>query len=337
MALSQTVTLTHGREFGGSNPGVRLDDSADPVALDPGFFTAPDAAETAGAFVKATFRAETAWLHVNADLWLDNIDGHATGARTDLMLDLYSPTTDRWCRLDLSGYTAAASRGDGLAQVNFDLATAVPTNVAGRTYQSLRDWATQVEAALPHDVDITFTSASSTPHAPPAASGIALGGTDVAAVYVGDTMVERVYVGTGLLFGAAPGPAASFNTLYLVGQVLDDVWSLDGTTWSKVADAPTGENGPTDVAFDSAGTLHLVGQSLDDVWSHDGSAWSKVADAPPGEGQPHGMAFGPNDVLHLTGINTEAVWSWDGSTWSKVADAPATETLCEGIAFGPAP
>ena len=203
MALSQTVTLTHGREFGGNNPGVRLDDSADPVALDPGFFTAPDAAETAGAFVKATFRTTTAWLHVNADLWLANIDGTPAGPRTDLMLDLFSPTTDRWCRLDLMGYQTIASRSDGLAQANFDRLTAAPTNVAGRTYQSLFDWATAVEAALPHDVDITFTSASSTSHAPSAA-GIMLGGKTVEKIYVGGREVERAYLGDRLMFGAAP-------------------------------------------------------------------------------------------------------------------------------------
>ena len=188
MPLSETVTLSHGREFGGSNPGIRLDDSADPVALDPGFFTIPDATtEVTGDFVKATFRTTTAWLHVNTDLWLANIGGAPTGARTDLQLDLYSPTTTKWCRLDFSGYQTISSRSDGLAQINFNIATAVPT-VAGRTYQSLADWATEVEAALPHDVDITFMSASSKSSAPPAPAlglGIALGGRQISKVYVG--------------------------------------------------------------------------------------------------------------------------------------------------------
>ena len=89
MPLSQTVTLSHGREFGGSNAGVRLDDSADPVALDAGFFTVPDAAnDVTGSFVKATFRQTTAWLHLSTDLWLANIGGSPTGSRTDLGVDL---------------------------------------------------------------------------------------------------------------------------------------------------------------------------------------------------------------------------------------------------------
>lgn len=204
MPLTQTVTLSHGREFGGDNPGIRLDDSADPVALDTGFFTVPDAAtETTGAFVKATFRSRTAWLHVNADLWLANIGGSPTGSRNDLRLDLYSPTTDRWCRLDLSGYQTISSRSDGLAQVNFNLTTAVPTNVQGRTYQSLADWAAQVEAELPHDVDITFYSASSQGDSPVPAKheGIILGGKKVAKVYVGATEISRIYAGSVRVFG----------------------------------------------------------------------------------------------------------------------------------------
>ncbi len=132
MALSQTLTLSHGREFGGSNPGVRLDDSSDPVELDSGFFTVPDAdSEVTGAFVKATFRARTAWLHLNTDLWLANIDGSPAGARNDLGVDLYSPTTDKWCRLAFSTYATKSSRSDNLAQVSFNLTTPVPDRHRG--------------------------------------------------------------------------------------------------------------------------------------------------------------------------------------------------------------
>ena len=203
MPLTQTLTLSHGREFGGSNPGIRLDDQADPPALNPGFFTVPGAAtETTGGFVKATFRTTTAWMHLNTDLWLANIGGSPTGSRTDLRLDLYSPTTDRWCRLDFDNYQPTSSRSDGLAQVSFNTTTAVPTNIQGRTYQSLRDWATAVESALPHDVDITFYSASSTAVTPPApTSGIWLAGKNVTKLYVGEDEVGRVYVGATRVFG----------------------------------------------------------------------------------------------------------------------------------------
>ncbi len=204
MPLSQTLTLSHGREFGGSNAGVRLDDSADPVALDPGFFTVPDAATaTTGNFIKATFRQTTAWIHFDVDLWLANLDGVPSGSRTDLGVDLYSPTTDRWCRLAFETYQQGSSRSDGLAQVSFDRLTAVPTGVAGRTYQSLNDWAVAVEAALPHDVDITFRSASSTTRIAQERVPLYLGGTAIGGIMLGDREIVRAYAGDRLIFEAA--------------------------------------------------------------------------------------------------------------------------------------
>ena len=207
MALSQTVTLSHGREFGGSNPGVRLDDSADPVELDSGFFTVPDAdSEVTGAFVKATFRARTAWIHLNQDLWFTPTGG----SRTDLAIDLYSPTTDKWCRLAFSAYATRSSRSDNLAQVSFNLTTPVPTNVAGRSYQSLNDWATAVEAESPHDVDITFMSASSQAWrapAPDTVDGTFLGGTKVSEAFLGTKTVSAAFLGTKQVFGAPMTPS----------------------------------------------------------------------------------------------------------------------------------
>ncbi len=240
MALSQTLTLSHGREFGGDNPGIRLDDSADPVEMDSGFFTAPDASETAGAFVKATFRATTAWVHVDADLWLANIDGTPTGARTDLGADLYSPTTDRWCRLGFDNYAAAATRTDGLAQVTFDTLTGVPTNVAGRTYQSLRDWATAVEAELPHDVDITFMSASSQAYSPPAPPrpavepGIVLAGKQIGSIYLGDTEIEAVYLGDTKIFGSEAPPVTESIVLDSAAPAANDTKTT--LSWTATLD-----------------------------------------------------------------------------------------------------
>ena len=207
MALSQTVTLSHGREFGGSNPGVRLDDSADPVELDSGFFTVPDAdSEVTGAFVKATFRARTAWIHLNQDLWFTPTGG----SRTDLSIDLYSPTTDKWCRLAFSAYATRSSRSDNLAQVSFNLTTPVPTNVAGRSYQSLNDWATAVEAESPHDVDITFMSASSQPWrapAPDTVDGTFLGTTKISEAFLGSKTVSAAFLGTKQVFGVPMTPS----------------------------------------------------------------------------------------------------------------------------------
>ena len=204
MPLSQTLTLSHGREFGGSNRGVRLDDSADPVAMDPGFFTITDAASaTTGNFIKATFRQTTAWVHLSTDLWLANLGGTPTGSRTDLGVDLYSPTTDRWCRLNFETYQTTSSRSDGLAQVSFDRLTAVPTGISGRTYQSLNDWAIAVEAELPHDVDITFRSASSTSRLAQPGTPLHLGDSEIVGVMLGDETIARMYLGDRLLYQAA--------------------------------------------------------------------------------------------------------------------------------------
>ena len=247
MALSQTLTLSHGREFGGSNPGIRLDDSADPVEMDSGFFTVPEAGtEVAGAFIKATFRTTTAWVHVNKDLWLANVDGTPTGARTDIGVDLYSPTTDKWCRLAFATYTAAASRSDGLAQITFDTTTGVPTNIAGKTYQSLRDWTAAVEAELPHDVDITFTSASSeaysppappTPPRPPAEPGIVLAGKQIESVYLGSTKVAAVYLGDKKIFGSeSPQPVMDTPVLVSATSAADGAKTTFVWTWTPHPD-----------------------------------------------------------------------------------------------------
>ena len=244
MPLSQTLTLSHGREFGGSNPGIRLDDSADPVEMDSGFFTVPNAdSEVTGAFIKATFRTTTAWVHINKDLWLANIDGTPAGARNDLAVDLYSPTTDKWCRLALSAYATVASRSDGLAQVSFNTTTAVPTNVAGKTYQSLRDWAAAVEAELPHDVDITFMSASSeaysppappTPPRPPVEPGIVLGGKQIAAIYLGDSEIDSVYLGDTKIFGSETPPVTESIVLDSAVPAANDAKTT--LRWTAVLD-----------------------------------------------------------------------------------------------------
>ncbi len=244
MALSQTLTLSHGREFGGTNPGVRLDDSSDPVELDSGFFTVPDAdSEVTGAFVKATFRARTAWLHLNTDLWLANIDGSPAGSRNDLGVDLYSPTTDKWCRLAFSTYATKSSRSDNLAQVSFNLTTPVPTGIAGRSYQSLNDWATAVEAALPHDVDVTFTSASSqqwrapAPPAPDSVDGTFLGSKSVTGMFLGSKTVAAAFLGTKQVFGAPMTPAG-MKPGTPTGLTLDAGNAQIVASWTAVSATP---------------------------------------------------------------------------------------------------
>ena len=125
----------------------------------------------------------------------------------------------------------------------------------------------------------------------------------------------------------------SSDVLYLTGSGRDRVHSWDGSSWTRVANAPSGENNPRDVAFDSSDVLYLVGNGSDDVWSYDGSTWTKFADAPAGETVPRGLAFNSSDVLHVVGTALDAVWSYDGSAWSKVADVPAGENTAATIAF----
>ena len=125
----------------------------------------------------------------------------------------------------------------------------------------------------------------------------------------------------------------SSDVLYLTGSGRDRVHSWDGSSWTRVTNAPSGENNPRDVAFDSSDVLYLVGNGSDDVWSYDGSTWTKFADAPAGETVPRGLAFNSSDVLHVVGTALDAVWSYDGSAWSKVADVPAGENTAATIAF----
>ena len=176
MALSETLTLTHGREFSGSsNVGAQWDNSASPLPMNRGFFNAPTVAAAdavAGSFSRMTVRQNTCWVQfgIESDLAVFNIDGSPAGARNDLMLDLYSPETDRWCRQVLTGYQTRAQRSDSNGQASFSDPASTPT-VQGRTYQLRSIWADGVEAAVPHNVMATFTSASSSSIEPPAPSG----------------------------------------------------------------------------------------------------------------------------------------------------------------------
>ena len=312
MPLSETVTLSHGREFGGSNPGIRLDDSADPVALDPGFFTIPDATtEVTGDFVKATFRTTTAWLHVNTDLWLANIGGAPTGARTDLQLDLYSPTTTKWCRLDFSGYQTISSRSDGLAQINFNIATAVPT-VAGRTYQSLADWATEVEAALPHDVDITFMSASSKSSAPPAPAlglGIALGGRQISKVYVGAVEIARLVFGQSSST-SPPDPDPIPATVPSVPR------NVKATPASDAAQVTVSWDAPSDSGGDSVSGYRVRYKLAS------GSSWTQVWVSFGRSATLSSLTWGASYDFGVSAVNSVGSSSWSSTVSATVADQP---------------
>ena len=210
MPLSETLTLTHGREFSGSsNVGAQWNNSDSPLPMNRGFFNTPGtefADAVAGSFSRMTVRQNTCWVQfgTESDLALFNVDGNPVGARNDLMLDLYSPETDRWCRQVLTNYQTRAQRNGGNGQANFGDPGSTPV-VAGRTYQLRSIWADGVEAAVPHNVEATFSSASSSPIEPPAPTGMPMyiGDKQVNVIYIGTKTVEAVYIGTKKVFQAS--------------------------------------------------------------------------------------------------------------------------------------
>ena len=214
MAIEQTFTVSHGREFGGSNPGAQWREDAG-LQLNSGWFTDaisfdPDRAVQIGGFYRMTIRAGTSWVQFVNNLALWN-DGGITGPSTDTVFDLYSPGADRWWRANISqhrstGRTVSVDL-DGNGSVTYvlyqaDLAPASPTpQIVGRTYTIRSTFADLIEQADPHDLQVTMTSASGEaigPVGPPivdTAFNMFVGGRQVQKIYVGAREVQDVYVG----------------------------------------------------------------------------------------------------------------------------------------------
>ena len=214
MAIEQTFTVSHGREFGGNNPGAQWREDAG-LRLNDGWFTvaataSPDREVQIGGFYRMTIRAGTSWIQFLNDLALWNDNGF-TGPSQDTKFDVYSPGADRWWRAIINNHRSIARTVnadlDGNGSVPYVLYQAdmfpdpITPQIAGRTYTIRSDFADLIEQADPHDVQVTMTSASGEaigPVGPPivdTAFNMFVGGRQVQKIYVGAREVQDVYVG----------------------------------------------------------------------------------------------------------------------------------------------
>lgn len=119
-------------------------------------------------------------------------------------------------------------------------------------------------------------------------------------------------------------------------EALNDVWELDGATWTQRAPAasPPARYGAV-LAFDSArgeallaGGTSGTGTNLADVWAWNGTSWSaRPSPAPPAARRFAAGAFdGARNKLVLAGGFSNAhlsdTWEWDGAAWTLVAATP---------------
>lgn len=129
-----------------------------------------------------------------------------------------------------------------------------------------------------------------------------------------DTARQRV-----LLFGAA-----------MSGGALE-LWSWDGSAWSKLAAPPASPRFRSAFAFDAArGQAVLFGGQVNfdpktasaDTWTFDGSGWAK---AEPANTPAAGAAYAAFDPVRgaVVLLAKDGTWTWDGSDWTKRASAEA--------------
>ena len=123
-------------------------------------------------------------------------------------------------------------------------------------------------------------------------------------------------VGVTVLFGGS-----------LPGQRLNDTWTWDGTTWTKMQAPPPVASGWSYLAYDAA-TKEVVAYIFFGLDNHpvaeytitwDGTHWTdrtSANDPTPRTGLA--MAFDPetNQVLMFGPASASETWIWDDATWS---------------------
>jgi N-acetylneuraminic acid mutarotase len=126
---------------------------------------------------------------------------------------------------------------------------------------------------------------------------------------------------------------------------LDQTWTFDGATWTRVKNNPAPARALTAMWFDPIKNRTLIyggigrQQSTDrisrygDMWSFDGSGWAEVKPAAT-PGTRYGAQVGVDPVTKKTvlfgGLRVEVngtlqtqvyaddTWEWDGTNWSKI-------------------
>ena len=150
-------------------------------------------------------------------------------------------------------------------------------------------------------------------------------------------MAYDASTGDVILFGGSDG-FADFGPAD--SPILDDTWSWNGSTWSKLAPAVVPPaRADASMAYDaSTGDIVLFGGAddsasglLDDTWSWNGSTWSELAPStvPParmGASMAYDAStgdvilFGGSDSADSTGLLNDT-WTWNGANWTNVSPA----------------
>lgn len=124
------------------------------------------------------------------------------------------------------------------------------------------------------------------------------------------------------------------DRLVLVGGVgaQNGTWELAGSSWSRVADAPSVHGaggallGGYAMAFDAARgvtVLHAEGETFE----YGGSSWRLVSTQGPRAVEGRGLVAGAEMTYdagrkRIVAIAYDRTWEWDGTTWESPAGAP---------------
>ena len=119
------------------------------------------------------------------------------------------------------------------------------------------------------------------------------------------------------------------------GNLLNDLWKFNGTSWSPVTNVSTPLSGRSGaVAWkDSSGNVYVFGgydnSYLNDLWRFNGTSWSPVTNAgTPPSGRQGAVAWTDNaGNAYVFGGRSgpysyfNNLWRFDGTSWSEVTNA----------------
>jgi hypothetical protein len=138
-----------------------------------------------------------------------------------------------------------------------------------------------------------------------------------------------------MAFDHATNQLILFGGFDSLGNVLNDTWNWDGTTWTQLfpSNSPS-ERSDSSMAFDPAtnqlilfGGTDSSGKVLDDTWNWNGTTWTQLfpLTSPPAREEAT-MAFDPgtNQLILFGGVSSEFegltdTWGWDGNTWTQLS------------------
>jgi hypothetical protein len=122
---------------------------------------------------------------------------------------------------------------------------------------------------------------------------------------------------------------------------LTNTWTWDGTTWERIASAPT-HRSDSAMVYDPVrrevllfgGSIPLEGGGQNDTWVWNGTNWAKKVVSGPPARHEHAMAFDSRrGVVVMVGGNgrgeTDSLsdtWEWNGETWTFQPNADASLT-----------